>query len=76
MKLYDEPLRKWLTEKYLIKKKTNGNDSKNIVNVIKNENENEDKENNRMIDDNLDSIDDCSKTIKLKDNNEDNNNNE
>ena len=51
IKLYDEPVRKWLTEKYLIKSKNTDKKDNHIEHVEEKEEKNE-KENNKILDEN------------------------
>ena len=73
MKLYDEPVRKWLTERYLIKKKNKDELDKKVLNIEKDDDKN--KENDeKIIDDSVNDNEDDSKKIKLLNDNNDNEN--
>ena len=73
MKLYDEPVRKWLTERYLIKKKNKDELDKKVLNIEKDDDKN--KENDeKIMDDSVNDNEDDSKNIKLLNDNNDNDN--
>ena len=73
MKLYDEPVRKWLTERYLIKKKNKDELDKKVLNIEKDDDKN--KENDeKIMDDSVNDNEDETKKIKLLNDNNDNEN--
>ena len=72
IKLYDEPVRKWLSEKYLIKKKKEEEKEKENNNINENPPKDDIKEKFKIIDESSNDIEDESKSNKLLDKNKDN----
>ena len=70
IKLYDEPVRKWLSEKYLVKKKK----EKENDNIKEDFSKNDVKEKFKIIDESANDIEDDSKSNKLLSENNNNNN--
>ena len=69
IKLYDEPVRKWLSEKYLIKKKKEEEKEKENNNINENPPKDDIKEKFKIIDESSNDIEDESKSNKLLDEN-------
>ena len=71
IELYDKPVRKWLTEKYLIKNRNIESDKNIVENVDKND-INDKRDDNKIIDETSNIIDEETKNIILKENNDNN----